>query len=64
MELKHGVRVDTGRTNDYKMRPEQQAAVDQTSEYFAKYNYEKRAVRRIACGMPKCALVRRSPPMN
>lgn len=41
MELKHGVRVDTGRTNDYKMRPEQQAAVDQTSEYFAKYNYEK-----------------------
>ena len=40
MELKTGVRHETGRTNDYPMRPEQSSAVDMTSEYFAKYNHK------------------------
>ena len=41
LELKTGKRHETGRTNDYPMRPEQADAVAMTSEYFTKYSIEK-----------------------
>lgn len=41
LELKTGKRHESGRTNDYSMRPEQSDAVVVTSKYFTKYSIEK-----------------------
>ena len=66
------IAVRTGQLNeenrslDFKMRPEQEAAVEKTAAYFASWRKEKSTgtSRRTSSGTPRCGSARPLPPIN
>ena len=66
------IAVQTGQLNeenrslDFKMRPEQESAVEKTAAYFSGWRKEKdnETSRRTFFGMPRCVSERRLPPIS
>ena len=52
------------RTLDFKMRPEQEAAVEKTAKYFEKLKKKIRSVLRNFSGMLRCASVKHLHPIS
>ncbi len=55
---------EENRTLDFKMRPEQDAAVAKTAAYFESFSRRTPANRRTSSGTPRCGSARPSPRIN
>ena len=56
--------VEVVRDLDYKMRPEQEKAVNDTAAYFARWTRRSPAAPATTCGMPRCVSAKLSLPTS